>query len=105
MGINFSNLTLSHHCETDRKQRIEFIKNYVGFGQPYKEAFYGDCYHYLTDTGVMVITNAERQKIVTAYLCEPKEAVRMCKGKPPRWLQKKLDYNFSKGYIRDRWLK
>lgn len=100
MRVDFSKMELSYHCAEERKERIEFIRNEIGFGQPLKETFYNNVYHYITDTGVVVLVDAGKQKIITIYLIDAREAMKTFCGKIPKQLQRKIDYNYSKGWVR-----
>lgn len=100
MRVDFSKMEFSYHCKAERKERIEFIKNEIGFGQPLKELFYNDAYHYITDTGVAILVDGGKQKIITLYLIDAREATRAFCGKIPKQLHRKIDYHYSKGWIR-----
>lgn len=101
MKVNFNDYVLSKHCERDRKERLQFILENVGIGQPLKEVFYYNAYHYITDTGVAILIDSTQQKIITIYLIDEREAAAIFKGKIPKPLQRKISRNYSNGYVRN----
>lgn len=70
-------ITSSRHVLEERKDRVDFIKRKVGFGQVIKEVYTSKgnqlgnrTWKQLTDTGVVLILSEERDTLITVFLCD-----------------------------------
>lgn len=97
-------ITSSRHVLEERKDRVDFIKQRVGFGQVIKEVYTSKgnqlgnrTWKQLTDTGVVLILSEERDTLITVFLCD----MNMLKNtfyygnskKIPSYLRKKVQLN------------
>lgn len=64
-------LNLSHHLTKDRIERMTKIATTIGFGEiveEFEDDIYGEpTWHCLTNTGVLIIKNADKTKVITMY--------------------------------------
>lgn len=102
------NTQLTRHVQVDRANRLQQIINNVGIGQIVKECYVRDfdkatkgqagVYICITDTGITIIKDELKQKIITMYVTTFRELVRCYNGasRIPSWLRKKVDHNQSK---------
>lgn len=105
------NATLTKHCEFGRKNRIEEIIKNIGIGQIVKETYVrgfnkietnqNGAYMCITDTGITIVKDETRTKIITMYVTSFRELVILFKGANniPKYLRKKVDQNQIK-YIK-----
>lgn len=80
--MNLAELKISYHFQNDRqgrKARIDSIIN-GNFGQVVREIWYKDAWRCLTDTGLIVIVNAEKWLILTYYFALPRNLTEMYMG-------------------------
>ena len=100
---------MTYHVAVQRANRVQHIIEEVGIGQVIKEKYIGyglaqqaGRYLCITDTGVTIIKNETKDKIITIYITTQKELVSVYGGtkKIPPFLKKKVDRNQSK-YIKD----
>ena len=101
------NAQLTRHASIDRANRIEQIQNNIGLGQIIKEKYFrswdkiennkNGVYVCITDTGVTIIKDELKQKIITIYVTTYSELLAIYQGanKIPTWLRKKVDKNQS----------
>ena len=106
------NTTLSKHCEFDRQARVQAIIDNIGIGHIVKEVYVHSfssiekgqdgVYLCFTNTGITLVKDEKREKIITMYVTSFKELVRAFKGAGniPKYLHKKVDKNQSK-YIKE----
>ena len=95
------NCPVSNHAQLDRRHRLEYIFNTVGFGDVImSEIHHGDKLLQLTDTGVVLVrgTKTEDHPLITAYIATITQAVTIyCTGmntdKLPTVLWKKIQRN------------
>ena len=84
--------TTNHACQ-DRLERMMFITSTIGYGEIVNRRYHIDeqgrpAYKCITDTGVLVVLNAE-QKVVTFYIATFQQIAWIYDGKPvPSWLSK-----------------
>ena len=70
---------MTYHARYDRKNRIEYILDTVGLGEPVCEWTYKDERHngpvtkILTDTGVIILKN-NKNKIITTWIGSTQQA-------------------------------
>ena len=93
-----SSLVFSNHAQYERADRIALIDNVIGWGQIIKEAYYQGAYHYVTDTGVVLVVGDNRKTIMTLYLLTPKHMNITFKGNVPSHLTKKVAYYARMGW-------
>lgn len=82
---------ISYHISEDRLERACYIMQTVGIGEILKEQkgvdekgrTYWRCF---TDTGVMLIMNADKSRLVTLYIAEQKQVSSIYQGKTPSWV-------------------
>lgn len=90
-------MEMSYHCAVERGGRVQAIINQIGIGQVIKEKFIHDRYTCITDTGVTIIKDANKLRIVTMYVTTYRELIKVYDGtkKIPSYLKKKVDRNQS----------
>lgn len=92
------NRNITYHISEDRLDRACYIMTTVGMGNIVKERKSVDefgriAYKCLTDTGVMLIYNADRTKIVTLYIATNNQVAWMYEGCTPSWMLKVVKKN------------
>lgn len=99
------NTELTRHVEIYRAERVQHIVNEIGLGQIVKEVYrrgheqalagQAGVYICLTDTGVTIIKDELREKIITLYVTTYRELVQCYNGanRIPSFLKKKVDRN------------
>ena len=96
---------MTYHVAVQRADRVNHIVNEIGIGQIIKEKYIGygiggqaGRYICLTDTGVTIIKDEQKLKIITIYVTTQRELVAVFGGtkKIPPFLKKKVDRNQSK---------
>ena len=81
----------SYHISEDRLDRACYIMQTIGIGDVIKEQkgideqgrVYWRCF---TNTGVMLIMNADKSRVVTLYIAEQKQVSSIYQGKTPSWV-------------------
>lgn len=99
---------MSYHCEVQRANRVQHIKEEIGVGNIIKEKYIRHNlnepgrYVCITDTGVTVIKSEDKNIIITMYITTKKELLQVFSNpnKIPAFLNKKVDRNQSK-FIRE----
>lgn len=94
-----SNMT--YHAMNDRKNRLEYIIDTIGIGNEIASSPSRDdprVSRILTDTGVIIVTNRETKKLVTAYIATINQGVSVYTqghgvNKAPAWVMKILQKN------------
>ena len=101
------NTELTYHAETERANRIQEIISNIGIGQIVKEVYsqndtrrqagQGGVYICITDTGITIIKDETKTKVITMYVTTFRELVKCYNGtkKIPAYLRKKVDRNQS----------
>lgn len=82
---------ISYHISEDRLDRACYIMQTIGIGDIIKEQrgidkqgrVYWRCF---TNTGVMLIMNADKSRVVTLYIAEQKQVSSVYEGKTPSWV-------------------
>ena len=95
--------TMTYHCAVQRANRVQNIINTVGLGQIIKETYtmswdkpQAGKYVCLTDTGIVIVKDELREKIITMYVATYRDLLVIYRGgKIPKWLHKKVDQNQS----------
>lgn len=96
---------MTYHVAIQRAERVRHIVEEIGIGQIVKEKYIGygiggqaGRYICLTDTGVTIIKDEQKLKVITIYVTTQRELVAVYGGtkKIPSFLRKKVDYNQSK---------
>ena len=96
---------MTYHVAVQRAERVKHIVEEIGMGQIIKEKYIGygiggqaGRYICLTDTGVTIIKDEQKLKVITIYVTTQRELVAVYGGtkKIPSFLRKKVDYNQSK---------
>ena len=99
------NEQMTYHVRVERAERVKHIIEEIGIGQIIKEKYIGygiggqaGRYICLTDTGITIIKDEMKTKIITMYVTTQKELVAVYGGtkKIPPFLRKKVDHNQSK---------
>lgn len=99
------NEQMTYHVAIQRADRIKHIVEEIGMGQIIKEKYIGygiggqaGRYICLTDTGITIIKDEAKLKIITIYVTTQRELVAVFGGtkKIPPFLRKKVDYNQTK---------
>lgn len=102
-------MEMTYHVAVQRADRVKHIVEEIGVGQIIKEKYVGygiggqaGRYICLTDTGVTIIKDEQKLKMITMYVTTQKELVAVFGGtkKIPPFLKKKVDRNQNK-YISD----
>ena len=97
-------MEMTYHVAVQRANRVKHIIEDVGLGQVIKEKYTryniteAGRWVCITDTGITIIKDEPKQKIITMYVTTQKELVSVFGGvkKVPTYLRKKVDYNQSK---------
>lgn len=97
-------MEMTYHVQVERAERVKHIVEEVGIGQVIKEKYIGygigqaGRYICVTDTGVTIIKDEAKLKIITIYITTQRELVFIYGGakKVPSFLKKKVDHNQSK---------
>lgn len=82
---------ISYHISEDRLDRACYIMQTIGIGDVIKEQqgideqgrVYWRCF---TNTGAMLIMNADKSRVVTLYIAEQKQVSSIYQGKTPSWV-------------------
>ena len=98
------NEQMTYHVAVQRADRVKHIIDDIGIGQIVKEKYIryniGETGKYicLTDTGITIIKDETKSKIITMYVTTQRELVAVFGGtkRIPPYLRKKVDYNQSK---------
>ena len=98
------NEQMTYHVSVQRADRVKHIIDDIGIGQIVKEKYVryniGEAGKYicLTDTGITIIKDETKSKIITMYVTTQRELVAVFGGtkRIPSYLRKKVDYNQSK---------
>ena len=95
---------MTYHVAVQRAERVKHIVNDIGLGQIVKERYtrfsleQAGRWVCLTDTGITIIKDETKEKVITMYVTTQRELVAVFGGtkKVPSFLRKKVDYNQSK---------
>jgi hypothetical protein len=95
---------MTYHVAVQRAERVKHIIEDVGLGQIVKEKYtrfsleQAGRWVCITDTGVTIIKDEPKEKIITMYVTTQRELVSVFGGanKVPAFLRKKVDHNQSK---------
>lgn len=79
---------ISYHISEDRLDRATFIASTLTFGEIVRERYCIDeqgrpAWKCLTDTGVILVFNGKRDKVVTLYIATIAQASWICEGNCP----------------------
>lgn len=97
-------IVFSHHAITDRIERMTEIALTIGFGSVVEEFpcinQYGNTWHCLTDTGVVIIKTDDKEKVITLFCATPERVFAYYKNykntRPPQFLVKVAANNLRK---------
>lgn len=98
-------MEMTYHVAVQRAERVQHIINEIGLGQVIKEKYVGygigaqaGRYICVTDTGVTIIKDEAKLKVITMYVTTQRELLFVYGGakKVPVFLKKKVDHNQSK---------
>lgn len=95
---------MTYHVAVQRAERVQHIINDVGLGQIVKEKYSrydmtrAGRWICITDTGITIVKDDPKQKIITMYITTQRELIAVFGGakKVPGYLRKKVDHNQSK---------
>lgn len=95
---------MTYHVAVQRANRVQHIIDDIGLGQIVKEKYtrfslkQAGRWVCLTDTGITIIKDEPKEKIITMYVTTQRELVAVFGGtsKVPAFLRKKVDRNQSK---------
>lgn len=99
------NEQMTYHVAVQRADRVKHIVEEIGIGQIIKEKYIGygiggraGRYICLTDTGITIIKDEQKVKIITMYVTTQRELVSVFGGikRIPPFLKKKVDRNQTK---------
>lgn len=82
---------ISYHISEDRLDRACYIMQTIGIGEIIKEQKGQDqqgrvFWRCFTNTGVMLIMNEDKSRVVTLYIAEQKQVSSVYEGKTPSWV-------------------
>ena len=97
-------MEMTYHVAVQRADRVKHIIDDIGIGQIIKEKYtrfsleQAGRWVCLTDTGITIVKDEQKEKIITMYVTTQRELVAVYGGtkKVPTFLRKKVDYNQSK---------
>ena len=101
--------TVSIHYMRERQERENLIVNRVSIGRVIHDTLWdrghrdGAEIHHVTDTGVIIIENANTHRIITKYVARPAQIKRLysfTEEVAPYWLIEKAIANVKCGYNR-----
>lgn len=90
-------MCITEHIYGGRQDRIAFIKSTIGFGNEIESVYWdkghrdGAEIHRITDTGIIIVENANSHRIVTCLIATPRQIRRyysMLKKEAPKSLLK-----------------
>ena len=95
---------MTYHVAVQRADRVKHIIEDIGIGQIIKEKYtrfsleQAGRWVCLTDTGITIVKDEQKQKIITMYVTTQRELVAVFGGtkKVPLFLKKKVAHNESK---------
>jgi len=95
---------MTYHVSVQRADRVKHIIEDIGLGQIIKEKYTrfslneAGRWVCLTDTGITIIKDEAKQKVITMYVTTQRELVAVFGGtkKVPIFLKKKVAHNESK---------
>ena len=95
---------MTYHVAVQRAERVKHMIEDVGLGQIVKEKYtrfsleQAGRWVCITDTGITIIKDEPKEKIITMYVTTQRELVAVFgrTKKVPAYLRKKVDYNQSK---------
>lgn len=89
------NTELTYHAQVERANRIDQIIANIGVGQIVKEVWQAGVYICLTDTGITIVKDELKKKVITMYVTSFRELVKCYNGvnRIPTYLRKKVDRN------------
>lgn len=95
---------MTYHVAVQRADRVKHIIEDIGLGQIIKEKYtrfnldQAGRWICITDTGITIVKDEAKQKVITMYVTTQRELVAVFGGtkKVPTFLKKKVDYNQSK---------
>ena len=98
------NEKMTYHVSVQRADRVKHIIEDIGIGQIVKEKYVrfslneAGRWVCLTDTGITIVKDEPKEKIITMYVTTQRELVSVFGGvkKVPPFLKKKVDHNQSK---------
>ena len=102
------NTDLTYHAQVQRADRVQQIIANIGVGQIVKEVYVQSwdkavtggkgVYICITDTGITIIKDELKQKIITMYVTTYRELVKCYNGEKriPAYLRKKVNQNQSR---------
>lgn len=99
---------MTYHVAVQRANRVQHIIDDIGLGQIIKEKYtrfsleQAGRWVCLTDTGITIIKDEAKEKVITMYVTTQRELITVFGGtkKVPAFLRKKVDHNQSK-YTRE----
>lgn len=99
---------MTYHVAVQRANRVQHIIDDIGLGQIVKEKYtrfsleQAGRWVCLTDTGITIIKDEAKEKVITMYVTTQRELITVFGGtkKVPAFLRKKVDHNQSK-YTRE----
>ena len=97
--MTIGSLAFSYHAGVERADRVAFIDEHIGWGQIIKEVYYYGCYHCITDTGVALVVDGNKQTIITLYLVDAMELQRTFNNNTPKYLLKKVKHYTKMGWV------
>jgi hypothetical protein len=89
---------ISYHISEDRLDRACYIMTTIGMGEIIKEVHGVDeqgrgFWKCFTDTGVMLIFNERKERVVTLYIASQPQVSAMYQGNTPSWILKMVKKN------------
>ena len=91
---------ISYHISEDRLDRACYIMTTIGIGEVIKEVHTIDeqgrgAWKCFTNTGVMLIFNEQRTRVVTLYIASQPQVSAMYKGNTPGWILRMVKKNVA----------
>jgi hypothetical protein len=98
---------ITHHISGKRLNRAVFIQTTIGVGEIIKEQ---KCvaedgriaWQCLTDTGVIIVLDEQKEVVITLYIAELPKVSAMYQGKTPSWVINKVRKNKQYAKMQDK---
>ena len=90
-------MEMTYHAKVERIDRRMMIEQRIGIGNVIRESYHNHAYNCITDTGIVIIKDEKKEKIITMYVATRRNLMAIYGGlkKVPPYLIRKVDHNQS----------